>query len=157
MMMTMTLDLRLAALVQDLAVTALLVDLHMTVVVMIVELRLAAVIQGLLHTTLDLHQDFITLLSQVLVRLEWSRFFQRIIQLNSQVTIRVNILVNIQANIQANTHYPSYICHSQSSSPSPGHPPRAGTTYQCPYSSHDGSPSCYGPSGARRLLGIPLH
>ena len=67
-MMTMTLDLRLAALVQDLTMKAL--DLHMTVVVMIVpDLRLAAVIQGLLHIALDL-QDFIIPLLQVLVRLE---------------------------------------------------------------------------------------
>ena len=69
MMMTMTLDLPLAALVQDLTVTAL--DLHMTVVVMMVlDIRLAAVIQGPLHTVLDLHQDFIIPLPQVLVRLE---------------------------------------------------------------------------------------
>lgn len=69
MMMTMTLDLRLAAIVQDLTVTAL--DLHMTVVVMMVlDIRLAAVIQGLLHTALDLHQDFIIPLPQVLVHLE---------------------------------------------------------------------------------------
>ena len=69
MMMTMTLDPRLAAIVQDLTVKAL--DLHMTVIVMIVlDLRLAADIQGLLHTALDLLQDFIILLPQVLVRLE---------------------------------------------------------------------------------------
>lgn len=69
MMMTMILDLRLAALVQD---TVTRLHLHMTVVVMIVlDVRLAAVvhIQGLLHTALD-HQDFIILLPQVLVRLE---------------------------------------------------------------------------------------
>jgi hypothetical protein len=67
-MTTMTLDL-----VQDLTVRAL--DLLMTVVVMVVDLRLDAVIQGLLHTVLDLHQDF-NIPLQVLVHLEWSRFFQ---------------------------------------------------------------------------------
>ena len=45
--MTMTLDLRLAAIVQDLTVTAL--DLHMTIDTM-VDLHLAAGIQDLLHT-----------------------------------------------------------------------------------------------------------
>ena len=44
MMMTMTLDLRLAAIVQDLTVTAL--DLHM-IVDMIVDLHLASGIRGL--------------------------------------------------------------------------------------------------------------
>ena len=68
--MTMTLDLRLGPLVQDLTVTAL--DLHMTVVIMIVELRLAAVVQGLFHMALYIHQGFITPLSQVLVHLECS-------------------------------------------------------------------------------------
>jgi hypothetical protein len=97
-MMTMTLDLRLAAVVQDITVTALDL-LHMTVVVMNLDLRLADVIQGL-HTALDLHQGFIIPLSQVLVRLEWSRFLQRITQLNNQVTIQVNIQANIQANTQ---------------------------------------------------------
>jgi hypothetical protein len=86
MMMTMIL-------VQDPTMTA-----RMTVVVMIVELRLA-VIQGLLHTALDLHQGFIIPLSQVLVRLEWSRFFQFPTQLNNQVTIQVNIQANIQVII----------------------------------------------------------
>ena len=97
MMMTMTLDLRLAALIQDLKA----LDLHMTVVM--IDLRLAAVIQGL-HTALDLHQDFFIPLprTQVLFLLEWSRLFQRIFQVNNQVTIQVNIQVNIQLNIQAN-------------------------------------------------------
>jgi hypothetical protein len=64
MMMTMTLDLRFATLVQDLTVKAL--DLRMTVVVMIVlDLRLATVIRDL-HTALDLHQEFIIPLPQVL-------------------------------------------------------------------------------------------
>ena len=88
MMMIMT--LRFAALVQDHTVTAL--QIHMTVVV---DLRLAVVIQG------PRHRGFIIPLSQVLVHLEWSRFFQRISQLNNQVIIRVNIKVNIQANTQA--------------------------------------------------------
>ena len=99
--MTLTLDLRLAAIVQDLTVTVL--DLHMIVVVMMVDLRLDAIIQGLLHTTPDLHQDFIIPLPQVLVRLEGFRSFQRNTQVNNQVTIRVDIQVNIRANIQANT------------------------------------------------------
>ena len=87
MMMT-TLDLRFAALVQGLTVTVLL--RHMTVVVDL----LTAVIQG------PLHQGFIIPLSQVLVRLEWSRFYQRISQLNDQVIIQINIQANTQVIIR---------------------------------------------------------
>ena len=99
MMMTMTLDLALATLVQDLTMTALV---HMIVVIMIVDPRLDAII---LQTALDLLHDFIISLLQVLVHLEWYqfKFFQRTTHLNSRVTIQVNIQVNIQANIQANT------------------------------------------------------
>jgi len=99
----MTLDLRFATLVQDLTVKAL--DLRMTVVVMIVlDLRLAAVIQDL-HTALDLHQEFIIPLPQVLVRLEESQFFKRNtlnIRVNIRVSIQVSIQVNIQVNIRVN-------------------------------------------------------